>query len=101
MIVALIFGCTAENFSQDKVIILVNPLGIVSPVDLYTGLFLLSCWIICRKESILMTITWAALMMVLGFFTGSLYTFLALQKSGGDWKRFRLGRHTAEIYYEA
>jgi predicted small integral membrane protein len=31
-------------------------------------------------------------MMVLGFFTASLYTFIALQSSGGDWGRFWMGR---------
>jgi hypothetical protein len=31
-------------------------------------------------------------MMVLGFFTASLYTFLALRSSGGDWHRFWFGR---------
>jgi hypothetical protein len=32
------------------------------------------------------------LMMVLGFWTGALYSFIALQTSGGDWKRFWKGR---------
>jgi hypothetical protein len=32
-------------------------------------------------------------MMVLGFFTGSLYVFLALNQSAGDWKKFWLGTH--------
>jgi hypothetical protein len=30
--------------------------------------------------------------MVLGFFTGSLYTLLALYASKGDWKKFWLGQ---------
>jgi hypothetical protein len=30
--------------------------------------------------------------MVLGFWTASLYTLIALQRSGGDWRRFWLGR---------
>jgi hypothetical protein len=32
-------------------------------------------------------------MMTLGFFTGALYTFIALQASGGDWQRFWMGKH--------
>jgi hypothetical protein len=48
-----------------------------------------------------MTIAWAALMMVMSFFTGSLYTFLALQKSVVEWKRFWLDRQTSKINYEA
>jgi hypothetical protein len=31
-------------------------------------------------------------MMVLGFFTGALYTFIALQTSAGDWRKFWLGK---------
>jgi hypothetical protein len=31
-------------------------------------------------------------MMVLGFFTASLYTLLALQTSNGDWDRFWKGK---------
>ena len=95
MTVALIYGFTIGNFSQDGAKILSNPWGIVSLVDLYAGFILFSCWIIYREESILKTVFWVVMMMVLGFFTGSLYTFLTLQKSGGDWKRFWLGKHAA------
>jgi hypothetical protein len=38
------------------------------------------------------SIIWVALMMVLGFFTGALYTFVALQTSGGDWRKFWMGK---------
>jgi hypothetical protein len=30
---------------------------------------------------------------VLGFFTASLYTLIALQKSEGDWRRFWMGKN--------
>jgi hypothetical protein len=32
-------------------------------------------------------------MMTLGFFAGSLYAFVTLQNSGGDWRKFWLGKH--------
>jgi predicted small integral membrane protein len=35
-------------------------------------------------------------MMTLGFFTASLYTFIALQTSGGEWGRFWMGHHWDE-----
>jgi hypothetical protein len=44
---------------------------------------------------VIRSIAWAALMMVLGFWTASLYTLIALQSSGGDWRRFWMG-HRAE-----
>jgi hypothetical protein len=32
-------------------------------------------------------------MLGLGFFAGALYTFLALQASNGDWRKFWMGKH--------
>jgi hypothetical protein len=72
----------------------VHAVGIVSMVDLYVGFTLFSCWIIYREKSLVRSVIWVILMMTLGFFTGSLYAFIALQTSGGDWKRFWMGnRH--------
>jgi len=68
------------------------PWGIVSLVDLYVGFTLFSCWIIYREKRWLPSIIWVILMMVLGFWTGALYTLVALQTSQGDWRRFWHGR---------
>ena len=92
MVAVLFYGFTVGNFVEDGAELLSNPWGIVSIVDLYVGFTLFSIWIIYRENSVLHSIVWVVLMMVLGFFTGSLYTFLALQKSGGDWRRFFMGR---------
>jgi len=91
MTVVLFYGFTVGNFEEDGAALLSNPWGIVSLVDLYVGFILFSIWIIYREESVLQSVIWVVLMMVLGFFTGSLYTFIALQKSGGDWRRFFMG----------
>lgn len=69
------------------------PWGIVSLVDLYVGFILFSGWIIYREKSVLATVIWVVLMMGLGFFTGALYTFIALQTSDGQWRKFWLGKH--------
>ncbi len=66
--------------------------GIVSLVDLYVGFALFSIWIVYREKAVLPSILWVLLMMVLGFWTGALYTFIALQTSQGDWRRFWLGK---------
>jgi hypothetical protein len=50
-------------------------------------------WIIYREKSLPVAILWTIGMMVLGFFAGSLYAFIALQTSGGDWRKFWLGKH--------
>ncbi|MFC2064301.1 DUF1475 family protein [Chloroflexota bacterium] len=89
----LIYGFTIGNFRVDGAELLDNPWGIVSMVDLYTGFILFSAWIIYRESSILIAIFWVILMMVLGFFTASLYVFLALSSSKGDWRKFWMGKH--------
>jgi hypothetical protein len=91
MTAVLIYGFTVGNFREDGAALLSNPWGIVSIVDLYVGFILFSGWIIYREKSALRSIIWVVLMMILGFFTGSLYTLIALQTSGGDWRRFWMG----------
>ena len=91
MTAVLIYGFTVGNFSTDGAALLQNPWGVVSMVDLYTGFILFSAWIVYREKSIPLALLWVVLMMVLGFFSASLYTFLALSSSKGDWKKFWMG----------
>ena len=88
----LVYAFTVGDFSGEGTKLLTMPWGIVSLVDLYVGFTLFSCWIVYREKTVLPSIIWVVLMMVLGFFTGALYTFIALQTSGGDWKRFWMGK---------
>ena len=92
----LIYGFSIGDFSNDGAKILGNPWGIVSLVDLYTGFLLFSMWIVYREKSFLRSVLWVILMMVLGFFTGSLYTLIALLTSNGDWKVFWMGKRAYE-----
>jgi len=39
--------------------------------------------------------------VILGFFTGALYTLVALQTSGDDWQRFWMGNRAPDNNYEA
>jgi hypothetical protein len=91
MTAVLIYAFTFGDFMQDGGELLSNPWGIVSLVDLYVGFILFSGWIIYREDSLIRSIVWVLFMMVLGFFTGALYTYIALQTSGGDWQRFFMG----------
>ena len=92
MTAALIYGFTIGDFAQEGSQLLAMPWGIVSLVDLYVGFILFSGWIVYRERTVLPSIIWVVLMMVLGFWTGALYTFVALQTSRGDWRRFWLGK---------
>ena len=92
MTAVLIYGFTVGNFSSEGAKLLAMPWGIVSLVDLYVGFSLYSCWIVFREKALLPSILWVILMMVLGFWAGALYTLIALQTCGNDWKRFWYGK---------
>ena len=93
MTAVLIYGFTVGDFSGEGSQLLSMPWGIVSLVDLYTGFILFSMWIIYREKSLPVAIIWTIAMLTLGFFAGSLYTFIALYTSNGDWHKFWLGKH--------
>ena len=88
----LIYGFTFGDFAAEGKQLLSMPWGIVSLVDLYVGFVLFSGWIVYREKSAVRSVVWVILMMILGFWTASLYTLIALQASDGDWRRFWLGR---------
>ncbi len=88
----LIYAFSTGSFSQEGSKLLGMSWGIVSLVDLYVGFALFSIWIVYREKAFLPALLWVVLMMVLGFWTGSLYTFIALQTSKGDWRKFWLGK---------
>jgi hypothetical protein len=92
MTAVLIYGFTVGDFFAEGSQLASMPWGIVSLVDLYTGFTLFSAWIIYREKSLPVAILWTIAMMILGFFAGSLYAFIALQTSG-DWRKFWLGKH--------
>ncbi len=96
MSAVLVYGFTVGDFATDGAELLQNPWGIVSMVDLYTGFVLFSMWIVFREKSTLAAVVWVVLMMVLGFFTGSLYALYALITSRGDWKVFWMGKRASE-----
>jgi hypothetical protein len=89
----LLYAFTQGDFAAEGARLLAMPWGLVSLVDLYVGFILFSGWIIYREASLVRALVWVIFVMVLGFFTASLYAFLALRASGGDWRRFWMGKH--------
>lgn len=98
MTAVLIYGFTVGDFFADGRLILQNPWGIVSLVDLYVGFALFSLWIVYREQSKSVAAVWVLLMMTLGFFTASLYTLIALYNCDEDALVFFLGRQKAAHY---
>lgn len=94
---ALLNGFINGDFAQDGGELLANPWGVVSIVDLYVGFVLFSFWIAFREKGLVGAVIWIILMMVLGFFTASLYVLIALTKSKGDWLSFFLGARRKDL----
>jgi hypothetical protein len=92
MAAVLVFAFTQGDFSGEGARLLSMPWGIVSLVDLYVGFSLFACWVVYREASLVRAIFWIVMIMVLGFFAASLYAFLALRASSGEWRRFWLGK---------
>ena len=88
---ALIYGFTVGDFAGEGAQLLAMPWGIVSLLDVYTMFTLFSVWVVYREKSVARSAIWVFLVMVLGAFICSVYALIALQTSGGDWKRFWLG----------
>ena len=86
-------GFINGSFTADGGELLRNPWGVVSLVDLYVGFSLFSIWIALREKSLTSKIIWILLMMILGFFTGSLYVLKAAYESKGDREVFLLGKN--------
>lgn len=93
MTAVLGYAFTNGDFFVDGGKLFSNPWGIVSLVDLYTGFTLFCGWIIYREKSIIAALLWSLGVMLLGFFAASLYAFLALQSSAGNWSKFWMGKH--------
>lgn len=80
------------SFTEDGGALLQNPWGVVSLVDLYVGFALFSIWIILREEKPVSKVLWVLAMMILGFFTGSIYVLKAAYESRGDRRIFLMGK---------
>jgi len=93
MLAALIYGFTVGDFFADGSLILDNPWGIVSLVDLYVGFTIFSIWIYFRESNFIAKIIWIVAMMIFGFFTASIYLLKAAYQSKGNLKIFVFGKN--------
>jgi len=91
MNIGLMNGFLNGDFFIDGGALFSNPWGVMSLIDLYVGFTLFSMWIAYRERFIPIAVAWIIGMMVLGFFTASVYILLGLYSSKGDWLKFFLG----------
>ncbi|MEI8048123.1 MAG: DUF1475 family protein [Bacteroidota bacterium] len=93
MFLTLVYGFAAGYFFEEGGILLSMPWGKVSLVDVYTGFFLFSGWVLYREEKWTSAVIWILAIMVLGNFITCLYVTMALFKCNDDFKIFWLGKH--------
>jgi hypothetical protein len=89
----LVFAFLQGDFGAAGQFYFNEPWGFVSLVDIYVGILLFSAWVIYREEKLWKALLWVLSFIVLGNFPSGVYAFLALQKSGGLWKRFWMGKN--------
>ena len=95
MSLAIFYGFMQGNFQQDGKMLLTNPWGIVSIVDLYSGFLLFSAWIYFREKAKSTALIWILLVMLLGFWAASLYVILH-SFLAENWMGFWMGEYVAE-----
>jgi len=97
MLATLTYGFVAGDFTAEGSILLSLAWGKVSLIDVYVGLLVFSGWIVYREKSVMRSIIWVILMLVLGNLTSCLYVLLALHESKGNWQRFWFGQRTEGV----
>jgi uncharacterized membrane protein len=93
MFLTLVYGFIEGYFFKEGSILFSMVWGKVSLIDVYTGFFLFSVWVLYREERWIKAVLWILSIMVLGNFITCLYATIALYQSNNDFKRFWLGKH--------
>jgi hypothetical protein len=92
MTIALAWGFTTGHFWEEGSVLMGMPWGVISVIDVYTGASLFSGWIAYRERSAWKTAAWVVLIFVMGNWATTLYALIAAGSSGGDARRFWMGR---------
>ena len=79
MVVALTYGVVAGEFGAEGRELLALPWGVVSLVDVYTGVFLFGSWIAWREASAVRAAPWIVALVVLGNFAAAIYLVVAFR----------------------
>jgi hypothetical protein len=93
MFLTLLYGFILGDFFKEGSILFSMTWGKVSLIDVYTGFFLFSAWVLYREEKWMTAVMWILSIVVLGNFITCLYATIALYNSGEEFKRFWLGKH--------
>ena len=84
------------NLLSEGRVLLDMPWGVMSLVDLYTGLLLFSCWIWWREPHRSDALLWTLALLLSGNLGSCLYVLIAILRSNGRLERFISGPRRAE-----
>lgn len=87
---SIIIGFINGDFTGEGSIILSLIWGKITLIDIYIMFLIFSGWIFYRENNFSNFFIWFILLLIFGAATASLYIYLALKKSEGDWNQFWL-----------
>jgi hypothetical protein len=79
------------DFRAEGRILIDMPWGVLSLLDLYTGLLLFSCWIWWREHYMSTAMLWTLALLLAGNLGSCLYVLVAIWQSKGKLDRFIYG----------
>ncbi|MDZ7671503.1 MAG: DUF1475 family protein [Halanaerobiales bacterium] len=90
MSTSIITGFISGDFAGEGSIILSLIWGKITLIDIYIMFLIFASWIYYRENKLGNFLIWFILLLIFGAATASLYIYLALKKSDGDWNQFWL-----------
>lgn len=75
------------------------PWGLMSMVDIYTGLLLFACWIFWRERYVSVASIWFLILLLFGNLASCLYILIAVLRSQGSIDRFIYGHRISRLVH--
>lgn len=88
MSTSIIIGFISGDFTGEGSVILSLIWGKITLIDIYIMFIIFASWIYYRESRFKVFLIWFIFLLVFGAATASIYIYIALKKSNGDWKQF-------------
>ncbi len=88
MSTAIVIGFISGDFTGEGSVIISLIWGKITLIDIYIMFLIFASWIYYRENKFSNFLIWFIFLLIFGAATASLYIYLALKKSDGDWNQF-------------
>lgn len=92
---SVVYAIAYGDFSNEGALLTSIPWGIVSLIDLYLGLILISLWAFYREDNKKTGFIWMVLIIALGNMISCLYLLKAAYEADGSIPEFWLGNNNS------